>query len=722
VRNNIETIPGWGSYQNSELTLGARRGNPFDVASLTIALLRAAGIPSRYVMGAVDVDPDRYTNWIGDFENADVASDYAVANGIAIAVVSSGGQTNRIRTQHVWVQAAIDYFPSRGAKNLSADVWVDLDPSFKQYEYLEGLDVAEIAGIDIEALTNQFIESGTVDEGESFVQNLDANELLAAQEQTRQAVQEHIEQNLTDPTVGDTIGGRRTIVKEYPTLPSGLPYTKFNEGLTFGTVPSTLQNKVSIGFNNNRQTFPFAVVNNEKITLQFTPATQADEDALAALIPEGEITDETQLPSSISSSIAALIPEITFNGEVIVQDNPIRIGNEINLTYQISGPNATYAPYNYSVIAGSYLNIPLIAQSVSSESSRKLLIEVLRTQSVIETGNQSQIENLSRDKALGDLYYAGGLSYWAQSIGLGHVSSAQNNGSTKLEFGYGSFGYEPQLNTFFGVPRGIERGGIGVNMLFAVTAESNNGDTDMRNQLRLQAGLISSALEHSVPEQMFSDPSNPSQAVSAVKALQIALNEGQRIYTIDSSNLNLIMPQLNLDFSIEQEIRASVTAGRIVMTHTNNVTVPGVTIAGYIILDPDTLLGSYKISGGFNGGQMGIATGIAVGGLLASSPAAIGVILASPVFQALILAVIAQLLILAAFDLFQGEGNSVDCFVVGFLNGLGLGLGVAAVAGLPFSAVSGQILGFIGIASGLSLLNGGLPGVVECGIDSRDLI
>ena len=66
VRNNIETIPGWGSYQNSELTLGARRGNPFDVASLTIALLRASQIPARYAMGVAEIDPERYTNWLGD--------------------------------------------------------------------------------------------------------------------------------------------------------------------------------------------------------------------------------------------------------------------------------------------------------------------------------------------------------------------------------------------------------------------------------------------------------------------------------------------------------------------------------------------------------------------------------------------------------------------------------------------------------------------------------
>ena len=118
--------------------MGARRGNPFDVASLTIALLRAAGIPSRYAMGVAEIEPDQYTNWLGDFVNADVASDYAVANGIAIQAVTSGGEITRIRTQHIWVQAAIDYFPSRGAKNRSADAWVDLDPSLSSMSILKG--------------------------------------------------------------------------------------------------------------------------------------------------------------------------------------------------------------------------------------------------------------------------------------------------------------------------------------------------------------------------------------------------------------------------------------------------------------------------------------------------------------------------------------------------------------------------------------------------------
>jgi len=602
VRNNIETIPGWGSYQNSELTLGARRGNPFDVASLTIALLRASQIPARYVMGVAEVDPERYTNWLGDFINADVASDYAVANGIAIQVVTGGGEITRVRTQHIWVQAAIDYFPSRGAKNRSANAWVDLDPSFKQYEYQQGLDVAEISGIDAQALATQFIESGTVDEDAGFVQNLDPTELLAAQEQAQQAIQDHIENNLTDPTVGDVIGGRRTIVKEYPTLPSGLPYTKFNQGATFGVVPSNLQNKTAVGFGNQRTVFPFAQVNNQQVTLQFTPATQADEDVLASLLPEGEITDVSQLPNSISSSLVRMIPELSLNGEVFRQGSSMRLGEELELTYQFSGPLTTYAPQRYSLPVGSYLNIPLVAQSVSPVILQELQAKIEQTQSILENGNESQIDNLTRGEILGDLFYVGGLGYYAQAIGLGQITNLQNRGSTRFENGFGSFGYEPQVNTFFGIPRGITTGGVALNMLFTIAAESHDGNSQARNNLRFEAGLISSALEHTVPKQMFGDPQNPSEGFSAVRGLELAAAQGQSIYQIDQSNIDQVMPQLNLDFAVEEEIVDSVRAGLMVITHTDNVSVQGFNGAGYLVLDPDTLIGAYKISGGSNGG------------------------------------------------------------------------------------------------------------------------
>jgi hypothetical protein len=50
------------------------------------------------------------------------------------------------------------------------------------------------------------------------------------------------------------------------------------------------------------------------------------------------------------------------------------------------------------------------------------------------------------------------------------------------------------------------------------------------------------------------------------------------------------------------EIEASLNAGKEVITHTDSVSVPGWSGAGYVIIDPDTGAGAFKITGGSNGG------------------------------------------------------------------------------------------------------------------------
>jgi len=667
-------------------------------------------------LGVAEIDAEPYTNWLGNFENADIASDYAVANGIATQVVTAGGKITKVRSQHIWVQAAIDYFPSRGSKNRSADSWVDLDASFKQYEYSEGLDIAAVGGIDTAAISERYIDTiGTVNEV-GFIQNLDNTEILEAQLQAEQAIELHIENNLTNLTMTDVIGGRRTITQEHPSLQGGLPYTIFDQGLTFGIVPNRLQNKAAVGFDGGRTVFPFAQVNNQKITLQFTPATQTDQDALNSLLPEGEIIDASQLPNRIPSYLIRVIPELSLNGEVFRQSSSMRLGDEINLSYQFSGPLATYSPYNYSVIAGSYLNVPLVAQSISPILFQKLLTKVERIREIIDSGEQPKIENLTGQEILSDLLYAGGLGYFGQYLNLSNILSVQQKGSTKLEFGYGSYGYEPNLNTFFGVPRAIESGGIGVNMLFTITAESQNGDLQSRNQLRFRSGLTSSALEHLTPEDMFSDQDNSVNALSAVKAIEIALIEGQRIYQIDSANVNSVMPQLNLDISVEDEIRDSVNAGRIVVTHTENVSVTGFTGSGYLILDPATLAGSYKISTGANGAVAfisGASLGLLVGlqaPLLTTGVGALATVVIF--FNAILPLYLYQMNVLR--NAFEDEDDptvledALNCYRTGFA--------VTAIIAASFSAIAAEKLGVLlaNLIGGTSRMVADPPQISEC--------
>jgi len=115
-------------------------------------------------------------------------------------------------------------------------------------------------------------------------------------------------------------------------------------------------------------------------------------------------------------------------------------------------------------------------------------------------------------------------------------------------------------------------------------------------------GARMSAMEHLVPEEMYSTEDNPAHGISAVKALQLAAAEGQKIWTITQSNLSQAMAALNLSSSVEADIRNAVRAGKEVTAHEDTINFHGRPSAGYMVIDPETGAGGYLIAGGENGG------------------------------------------------------------------------------------------------------------------------
>ncbi|ACE82781.1 hypothetical protein CJA_0978 [Cellvibrio japonicus Ueda107] len=109
-------------------------------------------------------------------------------------------------------------------------------------------------------------------------------------------------------------------------------------------------------------------------------------------------------------------------------------------------------------------------------------------------------------------------------------------------------------------------------------------------------------MEHLVPEQMFSTETDKAQGISAVKALAIASQQGQKIWTINKTNLNLALSRVNLGADAENDIRNAVNAGKIATAHENRINFNGWVGEGYILMDPKTGAGAYMISGGGNGG------------------------------------------------------------------------------------------------------------------------
>lgn len=164
------------------------------------------------------------------------------------------------------------------------------------------------------------------------------------------------------------------------------------------------------------------------------------------------------------------------------------------------------------------------------------------------------------------------------------------------------FSCELRSNYYFETPVSVSPSGLAMDADRLITlVRSLDGNTEKPKQFMLNAGATGSALEHSVPEQLWSMPENPAHGISAVKALQISNDQGIPIYTINKTNINTVLPQLQIDADDKTDIKNAVNAGKVVTVSKTNITFNGWTGCGYIVIDPKTGAGGYMISGGMSG-------------------------------------------------------------------------------------------------------------------------
>lgn len=200
--------------------------------------------------------------------------------------------------------------------------------------------------------------------------------------------------------------------------------------------------------------------------------------------------------------------------------------------------------------------------------------------------------------------------------------------------------------------------------------------------------MLESALEHAIPEQLFTDPNNlvnKPEGFSTIKALGMAVEQGQRIYTITLDNQNKALANLRLDENAMNEIKSALLIGKHITTHTDQLFVPGFKGSGYIILAPMTGDASYKISGGKNGGWLlGVLNGVGLAALISgwvfSTSFALIIVLA-------VLLVASAIASLIAIMLAEDPAGTANCYIGGIRDGM-LGyalllLGLKAYTNIP---------------------------------------
>jgi hypothetical protein len=619
VRNNIEFLPSYGSIQGADYTLQSGKGNAFDTASLLIALYRASNIPARYAYGTVDIPAEKAMNWVGGVDVPEAAHQLLGQGGIPNVAMISGGKISHVRMEHVWVEAWVDYLPSRAAKHKVGDTWVPLDASFKQYEFTEGQDIASNVHFDAEGLVDSTQANATLNETEGWIQGVNQADVQATIKDYQLQIQDYIANQDPDTTIGDVLGTQKVIVQEFQQLAAGLPYKMLVRTHNYSQLPSSLRHKFRYtlgteyhGLENSRSiSFEKSLpeLAGKKLALSFKPTSQADEDLISSYIPEndpsaGEI-GTSQLPNSLPGYLINLTAEFTEDGAVIRSGDAGTMGGELYETLALWSPGQRWQRAVNHPVAGEYRAIGLSLQGASAEQAQKLEAEVKATKSVLESADEAQVGALTKQEVLGDLLYATIFSYFALNEVQNQYESRSMGVVNYRLPSYGIFSTSLETNYWFGVPRSVSFVGLSmdVDRLATQTASIDNDKAKRLNFVKAM-GMKASALEHLLPERVFSSENVPAQGISAVKALALASTEGQKIWSINTNNVDVALSSITLDPEIEVEILNAVRSGKIVATHERPVEFAGGTNAGYIMIDPETGGGAYKIHGGTNGGLL----------------------------------------------------------------------------------------------------------------------
>ena len=219
-----------------------------------------------------------------------------------------------------------------------------------------------------------------------------------------------------------------------------------------------------------------------------------------------------------------------------------------------------------------------------------------------------------------------------------------------------------------------------------------------------------------MPEQMFVTPDNPGEAVSAVKALQKAAAQGQRIYHITQANMATALPNIHHDQNTMDEIRNALAMGKEVITHTDAFSVTGWTGAGYVLMDQDTGAAAWKIGGGLNGGALQLLDGlIEIGKFLLTGVLVLAAVVVAFVLVVAILTIIGALLILLAEIVAAAVASLAAVFAL-LAAGLTADILLGLLSGLAFIiSLSREIQLFIWIVSLLVTICSNY-----CHVSSRD--
>jgi len=593
VRNNIEFVPTYGSIQGARMTLLSKQGNAFDISSLLIALLRVSNIKARYVYGTIEVPIDKVMNWVGGFTDAKSAADFIASGGIPVTAGISGGKITKARMEHVWVEAFVDYIPSRGAVHKEGDTWIPLDPSFKQYMYTDPQNLASAIGFDAEAFINKAKTGAIIDEENGYIKNIDPMLIRQEMETYQSQVENYIAQNFPEVRLSDIVGKKEILKREYNILPSSCPYRVLTILNQFADIPDTLRHKIEVviagDYGSEGLTYRANLpeIAGKRLTLSYVPATEHDEATVEQY--GGDIYETPPYLINVK-------PVLKVEGENRAFGNITGMSQQQEFILRFIAPGSANEIRN-NIIAGQYLGIGLDVGKVPMNLLKDHLAQTDSVVNQIKSEEEVDIDNLA-----GELYYVTAIGFFAELDLLRTITARYNSIVFSRQPAEAIAGNTLGVTYLFSIPYSTAFTGSYIDVdRDVLSVFAKDGNPNRKLCFMLAAGELSSSMENMIFEQLYSTP-----AVSAVKLIYLANQSGIATYYIDNTNIGKVLPQLEVSSDVKIDIQNAINSGNVVTIPQKNFQYYDWTGTGYIISDPNTGASAGMISGGLAGGATAI--------------------------------------------------------------------------------------------------------------------
>jgi hypothetical protein len=386
---------------------------------------------------------------------------------------------------------------------------------------------------------------------------------------------------MPDATVGDVIGYREIIQKAKGLLPPldnggvfGISETKER----FSEIPNSMRYLVNFQVPGINYSVAMPSIAEESTTISYVPATPYDENLIESY---GGIFN-------VPAFLVHMKPLLKIDGEVVAEGSSSMLGSSQVLYSSFLGPEEeNWSTNSRSLSVGAEYSIVLDKQKVSLDLIEK------RTNRLEELTEDFQPEELATQAMIEETMYLTGLSYFAR-VNMQSDMAAKNLGVVwTRQPSQAIVAQEVVVTYFFSFPWKVSRGGRSIDVKRdIVNPISTTGN--QKNELAWTAsiGTAGSATEHALFENLYD-----AEAVSTIKILGLANRQGIPIYTVDSTNVDTVLPKLNTFSIVKDNIREAVEQGWMALCPQRNLTLNDWNGQGWLIVDPASGSAGYLLAG-----------------------------------------------------------------------------------------------------------------------------